>query len=127
RGVRLGGRGGGRARGAGASFLGSSRRRHTRFSRDWSSDVCSSDLVEKPPGVSLTRCAGSRLVNSSRHAGYGSRKVTVTVLPPPEERKGVVSGQRVARGRGPVVGEEARGRHEARAPPAPVVQDVRSH
>src|SRR5690606_40811433 len=25
----------------------SSRRRHTRFSRDWSSDVCSSDLVER--------------------------------------------------------------------------------
>src|SRR5690606_6263404 len=25
-------------------FLSSSRRRHTRFSRDWSSDVCSSDL-----------------------------------------------------------------------------------
>src|SRR5690606_39310565 len=24
----------------------SSRRRHTRFSRDWSSDVCSSDLEE---------------------------------------------------------------------------------
>src|SRR5690606_40033299 len=24
----------------------SSRRRHTRFSRDWSSDVCSSDLSE---------------------------------------------------------------------------------
>src|SRR5690606_40695799 len=27
-------------------FCFSSRRRHTRFSRDWSSDVCSSDLVE---------------------------------------------------------------------------------
>src|SRR5690606_39817236 len=26
-------------------FLFSSRRRHTRFSRDWSSDVCSSDLL----------------------------------------------------------------------------------
>src|SRR5690606_39726045 len=26
------------------SILFSSRRRHTRFSRDWSSDVCSSDL-----------------------------------------------------------------------------------
>src|SRR5436309_5207411 len=26
------------------SFFCSSRRRHTRFSRDWSSDVCSSDL-----------------------------------------------------------------------------------
>src|SRR5690606_40890069 len=25
-----------------------SRRRHTRFSRDWSSDVCSSDLVGLP-------------------------------------------------------------------------------
>src|SRR5690606_41029706 len=28
-----------------SSFFFSSRRRHTRFSRDWSSDVCSSDLV----------------------------------------------------------------------------------
>src|SRR5207302_6040629 len=27
-----------------ACFLFSSKRRHTRFSRDWSSDVCSSDL-----------------------------------------------------------------------------------
>src|SRR5690606_24233126 len=27
------------------SFFFSSRRRHTRFSRDWSSDVCSSDLM----------------------------------------------------------------------------------
>src|SRR5690606_40996043 len=27
----------------------SSRRRHTRFSRDWSSDVCSSDLLEAGP------------------------------------------------------------------------------
>src|SRR5690606_41044371 len=26
-------------------FFFSSRRRHTRFSRDWSSDVCSSDLT----------------------------------------------------------------------------------
>src|SRR5690606_39630590 len=28
-------------------FFFSSRRRHTRFSRDWSSDVCSSDLSWK--------------------------------------------------------------------------------
>src|SRR5690606_40262060 len=27
-------------------FFFSSRRRHTRFSRDWSSDVCSSDLED---------------------------------------------------------------------------------
>ena len=30
-----------------------SRRRHTRCSRDWSSDVCSSDL---PEGTSVQRC-----------------------------------------------------------------------
>src|SRR5690606_40611119 len=29
-------------------FFFSSRRRHTRFSRDWSSDVCSSDLYMVP-------------------------------------------------------------------------------
>src|SRR3989449_5204664 len=29
-------------------FFFSSRRRHTRCSRDWSSDVCSSDLTERP-------------------------------------------------------------------------------
>src|SRR5690606_39658057 len=32
-------------------FFFSSRRRHTRFSRDWSSDVCSSDLAD---GVRVT-------------------------------------------------------------------------
>src|SRR6266700_4106489 len=30
-------------------FFFSSRRRHTRFSRDWSSDVCSSDLAGSDP------------------------------------------------------------------------------
>src|SRR6266702_5731529 len=29
-------------------FFFSSRRRHTRWPRDWSSDVCSSDLIESP-------------------------------------------------------------------------------
>src|SRR5690606_40593662 len=32
------------------SFFFSSRRRHTRFSRDWSSDVCSSDLADHEAG-----------------------------------------------------------------------------
>src|SRR6266511_2622825 len=41
-------------------FFFSSRRRHTRFSRDWSSDVCSSDLGSR---LALTQAelAGSRL------------------------------------------------------------------
>src|SRR2546427_3098829 len=32
-------------------FFFSSRRRHTRFDCDWSSDVCSSDLVSRPDQV----------------------------------------------------------------------------
>src|SRR5690606_39952742 len=41
-------------------FFFSSRRRHTRFSRDWSSDVCSSDLnglsVDRRSGLLLQPC-----------------------------------------------------------------------
>src|SRR5690606_39354007 len=40
-------------------FFFSSRRRHTRFSRDWSSDVCSSDLMLRHNG------AGEMLVFSA--------------------------------------------------------------
>src|SRR5690606_31370563 len=57
------------------SFFFSSRRRHTSFSRDWSSDVCSSDLPDekimvytgdpKPmplvKGKLITKCAGTHL------------------------------------------------------------------
>src|SRR5690625_4308261 len=35
------------------SFFFSSRRRHTRWPRDWSSDVCSSDLRVKCPGIEI--------------------------------------------------------------------------
>src|SRR2546429_4809678 len=34
-------------------FFFSSRRRHTRCSRDWSSDVCSSDLMDNGSGSAL--------------------------------------------------------------------------
>src|SRR5690606_39505641 len=56
----------------------SSRRRHTRFSRDWSSDVCSSDLSgstkEKNPIIvnldqqllGLRQSLGQSLDNSAR-------------------------------------------------------------
>src|SRR5690625_8023614 len=46
-------------------FFFSSRRRHTRWPRDWSSDVCSSDLVSptgRGPGV--TTGASTRPVGS---------------------------------------------------------------
>src|SRR5690606_39737115 len=37
-------------------FFFSSRRRHTRFSRDWSSDVCSSDLPALRGGRVAVEC-----------------------------------------------------------------------
>src|SRR5690606_41116812 len=44
-------------------FFFSSRRRHTRFSRDWSSDVCSSDLAEGGADVDpAALCAGKKVV-----------------------------------------------------------------
>src|SRR5436189_4887232 len=42
-------------------FFFSSRRRHTRYIGDWSSDVCSSDLADDPPvrlELALARAAG---------------------------------------------------------------------
>src|SRR6476661_9520071 len=43
------------------SFFFSSRRRHTRFKCDWSSDVCSSDLsASAPAAASRTACMRSR-------------------------------------------------------------------
>src|SRR5215469_17828660 len=42
-------------------FFFSSRRRHTRSLRDWSSDVCSSDLSHELPLRSMVALAGGRL------------------------------------------------------------------
>src|SRR5690606_39682290 len=41
-------------------FFFSSRRRHTRFSRDWSSDVCSSDLCFLSGGAGVGHRCGVR-------------------------------------------------------------------
>src|SRR5690606_40934023 len=40
-----------------------SRRRHTRFSRDWSSDVCSSDLVQDIKHLAVTQYFNRRAVD----------------------------------------------------------------
>src|SRR2546430_6789702 len=49
-------------------FFFSSRRRHTRFDCDWSSDVCSSDLgVEEGPGELEVEVAGVQLGVAQRH------------------------------------------------------------
>src|SRR5699024_433794 len=52
-------------RGAALSFFFSSRRRHTRSKRDWSSDVCSSDLSARSPSPNRsTTCPVSAVVPS---------------------------------------------------------------
>src|SRR5687768_17622795 len=48
-------------------FFFSSRRRHTRCSRDWSSDVCSSDLTASAGGGGT--CRGGR-PNLERRTGF---------------------------------------------------------
>src|SRR5690606_41089468 len=52
----------------------SSRRRHTSFSRDWSSDVCSSDLVTHAGGGNVTGTA-----RGVRKAGAKSKIIGASV------------------------------------------------
>src|SRR5690606_41081179 len=53
-------------------------RRHTRFSRDWSSDVCSSDLGRRP----LPETAGS-VRQAPAVSGRGRRPGTIGASPSP--------------------------------------------
>src|SRR2546429_6030355 len=58
-------------------FFFSSRRRHTRCSRDWSSDVCSSDLPNiKLKGVEITDC-DTLVVEGTVEATMDSRVIQI--------------------------------------------------
>src|SRR5690606_39415847 len=71
----------------------SSRRRHTIFSRDWSSDVCSSDLVDvRSPGIRVDGIVpvAARVnadpdvevrANALPHAGHQPDDVLAAALP----------------------------------------------
>src|SRR5690606_40831058 len=86
----------------------SSRRRHTRFSRDWSSDVCSSDLArrggkgpvgdDRPGGgddrpgwwvttVGRHRLPGKSVTTNGRHPPYDQRSSPTIQLIRSEERR----------------------------------------
>src|SRR2546429_340577 len=59
-------------------FFFSSRRRHTRCSRDWSSDVCSSDLLfYGQDGEACVRCAITREALDDHFHGDGKDKLEV--------------------------------------------------
>src|SRR5690606_24386538 len=49
-------------------FFFSSRRRHTRFSRDWSSDVCSSDLPLLSVGQQLDGLTVKKILHESNRS-----------------------------------------------------------
>src|SRR5690606_39573364 len=61
-------------------FFFSSRRRHTRFSRDWSSDVCSSDLIGIIAGIAALVYLIVRLLGMDA-IGLFSRKSREAGLP----------------------------------------------
>src|SRR3712207_1869241 len=63
----------------------SSRRRHTRYWRDWSSDVCSSDLgleaaIARVLGATRQRCGVHRMRNASAHVGEAQQSMASAAL-----------------------------------------------
>src|SRR2546427_10429440 len=69
-----------------ASFFFSSRRRHTRFDCDWSSDVCSSDLVAGERVVALKMDQRSRAL-TERHDALARDRQHVSESPEPARRR----------------------------------------
>src|SRR5947209_14291274 len=68
-------------------FFFSSRRRHTRYWRDWSSDVCSSDLAR--PGVppSIQRVHADQNPGLHHRGRFGDEKLN----PEEEPRRGEIA------------------------------------
>src|SRR3712207_9281462 len=82
-------------------FFFSSRRRHTRYWRDWSSDVCSSDLsmrdtfdADQPSRAATSLPCQPPTVRSVR-SSRASRRSRTDGVPTTRDRKSVVSGKSV--------------------------------
>src|SRR5690606_40762047 len=61
-----------------------SRRRHTRFSRDWSSDVCSSDLAEDVARLAAVHVDDVDAALAGAHAQVGNEGELLAVRRPGE-------------------------------------------
>src|SRR5437879_7665604 len=90
-------------------FFFSSRRRHTRYIGDWSSDVCSSDLMAFPGALELERLAGGRFGERPDDA---DRLVAPGDLQAQDCERPIRRGERSEERR---VGKEGRGGGEATA------------
>src|SRR2546427_99249 len=86
-------------------FFFSSRRRHTRFDCDWSSDVCSSDLAPRPRKRARRRAAGARRLGGVGRAGRRGvpRRVRAGLSQAAREPADLASGAR-----GPGAGRRVR-------------------
>src|SRR5437870_13825675 len=72
-------------------FFFASRRRHTRWPRDWSSDVCSSDLSNRPAGGRLTQLHVKILAMTSAYGCYTGRLLRFYFPPDPRLQIGRAS------------------------------------
>src|SRR2546430_8554450 len=73
-------------------FFFSSRRRHTRFDCDWSSDVCSSDLVARTRGARAVSCHHSQhfvllCFNRGPRLAFARWHHRSSLCPPPDEQE----------------------------------------
>src|SRR5690606_40387173 len=59
------------------------RRRHTRFSRDWSSDVCSSDLGSHLVGIPKTRYMWVQVGGVDNGCSLGTPRKALHLIPLP--------------------------------------------
>src|SRR5436309_13317655 len=73
-------------------FFFSSRRRHTRFSRDWSSDVCSSDLDAIVPWLVVQFPEGVARMSKTVMPWKGLPPARLVGTPPSSFRLGFGSG-----------------------------------
>src|SRR5207247_7469764 len=94
-------------------FFFSSRRRHTRSTRDWSSDVCSSDLIGRHGAALvpdhktvLTHCNAGALAT----AGYGTALGVIRAACESGKRIDVFAGETRPRSEERRVGKECRSR-----------------
>src|SRR3712207_9378261 len=84
-----------------AFFFFSSRRRHTRYWRDWSSDVCSSDLTWRP-ATSTVRSIGTQAIGTSAFTP-GTLVVTISTSDGPLSSRyigAVIAGESMGGGHG---------------------------
>src|SRR5437764_8771985 len=103
------------------SFFFSSRRRHTRYIGDWSSDVCSSDLGRSLVASGFVRGIG-RMAEGRRRQVEGDRDVRRHLVPQHVDEHRGESVHRVGRlpGRGRERSEERRVGKEGRSRALPV-------